>query len=238
MSIFGFEFEIANQPASPRLLKTCFVLAIAISCANWLGLKSEGQTSDGSAPKTSANTPDTKNPEESVDVDSDETILMPMTPAAPIAIQSVREVEGGAVFKMRPGVMAVHFCDDSIVHVSYAPGDEPPEGRKSCRNRVQGAAWASSEARRNREKYKPCWRQAISTREPHLRSGDVCDSCGQQDSSGARKWRESDAGGNGESGRHLPCAAGVSFPTRRSTLWSRGRAGWSMELAGNAHRPH
>jgi alpha-D-xyloside xylohydrolase len=126
MSIFGFEFEIANRPASPRLLKTGFVLAIAISCAGWLSSIGEGQTPKGSAPKTSANTPNTKSPEESVDVDSDETILMPMAPAAPIAVQSVREVDGGAVFKMRPGVMAVHFCNDSIVHVTYAPGDEPP----------------------------------------------------------------------------------------------------------------
>jgi len=126
MSIFGVEFEIPNQPASRRLLKTCFVLATAICCANGLVLISEGQTSDGSAQKTSANTPVTKNPEEYVDVDSDETNLIPMSPAAPIAILSVREVEGGAVFNMRPGAMAVRFCNDSIVHVSYAPGAEIP----------------------------------------------------------------------------------------------------------------
>jgi alpha-D-xyloside xylohydrolase len=122
----GIECETANRPASPRLLKTWFVIAMAVSCTGWPGLRSEGQIPAGSAPKASANTPDTKNPEESVDVDSDETNLIPMSPAAPIAIQSVREVEGGAVFNMRPGTMAVHFCDDSIVHVSYAPGAEPP----------------------------------------------------------------------------------------------------------------
>jgi alpha-D-xyloside xylohydrolase len=102
---------------------------MAVSCALWLGLKSEGQTSAGSTQKAPANTPAPKNPEEQVDIDAKETGIIPMTPAAPIAIVSVRKIDGGAVFAMRPGTMTVHFCNDSIVHVSYAPGDEPPTGK-------------------------------------------------------------------------------------------------------------
>ncbi|MGD0470947.1 MAG: TIM-barrel domain-containing protein [Terriglobales bacterium] len=126
MSKIGLECKTNNQISSARLHKLCFVLATAVSCTNWLGLRSEGQTSAGSNQRTPANTPGTKNPEEQVDIDYKETNLIPMTPAAPIAILSVHKIEGGAVFKMQPGVMTVHFCNDNIVHVSYAPGDEPP----------------------------------------------------------------------------------------------------------------
>lgn len=101
------------------------VAALAVSCASSLCLRGEGQAPAGLAQGRSTNAPDTKKPEESVDADSDETILMPMSSATPIAVLSVRAELGGAVFKMRPGVMAVRFCNDSIVHVSYAPGNEP-----------------------------------------------------------------------------------------------------------------
>lgn len=102
------------------------VLAIAISCAQWLGIRSDGQISSGPVQKTSANTPGTNNPEEQVDVDYKETNLIPMTPAAPIAILSVHKIAGGGVFSMRPGVMTIRFCNDNIVHVVYAPGNEHP----------------------------------------------------------------------------------------------------------------
>jgi len=129
MSTIVIACKTKPQSSSPRLRKICVVLTMAVSCALWLGLKSEGQTSAGSTQKAPANTPAPKNPEEQVDIDAKETGIIPMTPAAPIAIVSVRKIDGGAVFAMRPGTMTVHFCNDSIVHVSYAPGDEPPTGK-------------------------------------------------------------------------------------------------------------
>jgi alpha-D-xyloside xylohydrolase len=115
-----------HQKPSARLGKLFFALATAVLCAQWLGIRSEGQTSFGPIQKTSANTPGTNNPEEQVDKDYKETDLIPMTLAAPIAVLSFHKIAGGAIFAMRPGVMTVHFCNDNIVHVSYAPGNEPP----------------------------------------------------------------------------------------------------------------
>jgi len=100
-------------------------MVIAVCCAQWLGLRSEGQTSAGSSQKPTANPAWTNNPEEQEDADYKETNLIPMTPAAPIPISSVHKIAGGAVFMMQPGVMTVHFCSGNIVHVSYSPGNEP-----------------------------------------------------------------------------------------------------------------
>ena len=78
-----------------------------------------------------------------MDADYHETNLIPMTPAAPIAILSVRKINGGAVFRMRPGAMKVQLCNDTIVHVSYAPGDEPPTDKSlaviGCQMQSQSA---------------------------------------------------------------------------------------------------
>ena len=126
MSTTGIECKTINAPTSARLRKLCFALAIALFCAHWLGLRSEGQTSAGSSQLPPANTAGTNNPEEQEDKDYKETNLIPMTPATPIAVLSFHKIAGGATFTMRPGVMTVHFCSDSIVHVSFAPGDEPP----------------------------------------------------------------------------------------------------------------
>src|ERR1035437_8536743 len=138
MSTIGIDCKSQEQSPSSRLQKICFVLAIAVSCANWLGLRSKGQTSAGSTQKTPTNTPGTKNPEEQVDVDYNETSLIPMTFAAPITILSAHKIDGGAVFIMRPGVMTVHFCNDSIVHVSYSLGDEPPTDKSRSEERRVG----------------------------------------------------------------------------------------------------
>jgi alpha-D-xyloside xylohydrolase len=126
MSTIGVECKTNNQSPSSRLRIICFVLAIVVSCASWLGLRSEAQTFAGSTQGKPLNTLGTDNPEEHVDVDYHEANLIPMTPAAPIEILSVHKIYGGAVFMMRPGVMKVLFCNDSIVHVSYAPGNELP----------------------------------------------------------------------------------------------------------------
>ncbi|MGB8030493.1 MAG: glycoside hydrolase family 31 protein [Terracidiphilus sp.] len=126
MSTSGIVCMTNHQKHPVHMRKLSFALAIVVSCAQWLGIRSDGQVSSGAIHKTSANTPGTNNPEEQVDVDYKETNLIPMTPAAPIAVLSFHKIAGGAVFSMRPGVMTVHFCSDNIVHVSYAPGNEPP----------------------------------------------------------------------------------------------------------------
>jgi alpha-D-xyloside xylohydrolase len=59
--------------------------------------------------------------EADVDTDNHETDLIPMAPAAPIPVASVQKTDGGAIFTMLPGTMKILLCDDSIVHVTYAP---------------------------------------------------------------------------------------------------------------------
>src|ERR1039458_5222013 len=126
MSTSSIDCKTNHQKHSVHMRKLSFALAIVVSCAQWLGIRSDGQVSSGANHKTSSNTPGTNNPEEQVDIDYKETNLIPMTPSAPIPVLSAGEIDGGAIFRMRPGVMTVHFCNDNIVHVSYAPGNEPP----------------------------------------------------------------------------------------------------------------
>ena len=114
------------QSRSSRLWEIFFVVLMAFSCAIGQSSKCEAQASTGSTQVTPVNTGETNNPEEQVDIDYHETNLIPMPPTAPIAILSVRKIDGGAVFMMRPGAMIVRFCNDTIVHVLYSPGDEPP----------------------------------------------------------------------------------------------------------------
>jgi len=106
--------------------KLSVALVIAVCCAHWLIMRSQGQTSARSTQIPVANSAGTDNPEEREDVDYKETNLIPMTPAAPIPVQSADRIAGGTAFRMRPGVMIVHFCSDNIVHVSYAPGNKSP----------------------------------------------------------------------------------------------------------------
>ncbi len=126
MSTIGFECQTRTHLLSSRFRKICVLAAIVASCGSWLGVEIKAQTVVKSTEETAVNTPRTDNPEEQVDVDYHETNLIPITSAASIAVLSVHKIDGGAVFRMRPGVMKIQLCSDNIVRVSYAPGDEPP----------------------------------------------------------------------------------------------------------------
>ena len=126
MSTSYIECTTRTHSPAARLQTLCFALVIAVGFILGPGARSEGQNSAGSSQTPSANPAGTNNPEEQEDVDYKETNLIPMTPAAPIAITSFHKIAGGAIFTMRPGVLIVHFCSDNIIHVSYAPGNEPP----------------------------------------------------------------------------------------------------------------
>src|ERR1700730_11058371 len=109
-----------------RLRRTFLALALLFLCARWPKLKCEGQTSAGSIRKQPTHLLQRDDPEQRVDVIAPETYLIPMTPAAPIAVESVSKIDGGAMFTMQPGVMKILFCNNNIVHVSYAPGNDAP----------------------------------------------------------------------------------------------------------------
>ncbi len=99
MSTIRIECKTANRSRSSRQGAICVSLAIAVFCANWAGLRSEAQSSPGSAQEKPANSLETySNPEEHVDVDYHDANLMPMTPAAPIAISSVQKIARGSHF--------------------------------------------------------------------------------------------------------------------------------------------
>lgn len=127
MSTSGVQHKTIHSSSSSRLWTACAALTIVAFCTHWVGLRSEAQTSTGPAQEKSVNSVDTDSPESHVDdLDIQAATLIPMTPPVPIAILSAHKIDGGALFVMRPGVMKVSFCNDSIVHVSYAPGAEPP----------------------------------------------------------------------------------------------------------------
>ncbi len=114
------------QPRGSRVRKISLALALLFLCGGWPALKCEAQAAAGSTQNTTAQSLDKDDPEERVDVIAPETYLIPITPAEPIAVLSVRKIDGGAVFTMQPGMMKVSFCNNNIVHVSYAPGNETP----------------------------------------------------------------------------------------------------------------
>ena len=122
----GIESKTTDQNFSARLRKLCFAAVIVFFCAHGAGSRSAAQTPAGPSQNLPASTTGAINPEEQEDQDYKETNLIPMTPAAPIAVLSFHKIAGGAVFTMQPGAMIIHFCSDNIVHVSYAPGNEPP----------------------------------------------------------------------------------------------------------------
>ena len=119
MSVIIIEWTDKVQSRSSRLRKISFVVLILAACATGQSAKCQMPASAGPTQATQVDIGGTSNPEEQVDIDYHETNLMPMPPAAPIAISSVRKIDGGAVFTMRPGAMQVLFCNDSIVHVLY-----------------------------------------------------------------------------------------------------------------------
>ena len=126
MSAIFLEYKKKAQSRSSRLRRISFVVLLVVAFATVQSSKCETQASAGSTRVTRENTGGTSNPEEQVDIDYHETNLIPMPPTAPIAILSVHKIDGGALLMMRPGAMTVRFCSDSIVHVLYSPGDEPP----------------------------------------------------------------------------------------------------------------
>ena len=127
MFTIGIKCSASNPSPSSRLRAACVVLAIVVFCATWTGSRIEAQTSAGSNQGKPVNTVGTDNPEAHVDdITSQADYLIPMTSPTSLPILSVRKIDGGAVFTMRPGAMKVQFCNDSIIHVSYAPGDDPP----------------------------------------------------------------------------------------------------------------
>ncbi len=139
MSTTGTACTSIHHSLSLRLRPMYFALSIGMLCVYWPGIKSEAQKSPGATQENS--TPSLgryKNPEKHVDAVSDETSIIPISAAPPIAISSVHKIDGGALFTMRPGAMQVLFCDDSIVHVLYTPNDDLPADKSLAVTGCQG----------------------------------------------------------------------------------------------------
>ena len=129
MSTISTESTAVHLFCLHGLRKMCVPLLVVCSYSGWAGQTASAPTTSASPRQKPANTSVSNEPEATVDVDYHETNLIPMTAAAPIAVVSARKIEGGALFTMQSGTMKVQWCNDSIAHVSYAPGGEPLSDR-------------------------------------------------------------------------------------------------------------
>lgn len=120
-----------NRSLVLRLPSICALFAIA-ALSSFLASIAQAQAPAQTQGVQIRGTPATDSAEAQVDRNSHETDVIPMAPPAPIPVLSVRKTEGGATFTMQNGTMNIQLCNDSVVHVSYAPVHDSRGDRSSA----------------------------------------------------------------------------------------------------------